>query len=57
MNVVGEQFQKDEIFLPEVLISAKAMQAGMTILRPKLIEAGVKLAGKIVMGTVQGRHP
>jgi 5-methyltetrahydrofolate--homocysteine methyltransferase len=54
MSVVGEQFQNDEIFLPEVLISARAMQAGMTVLRPKLMEAGVKLAGKIVVGTVRG---
>jgi 5-methyltetrahydrofolate--homocysteine methyltransferase len=54
MSAVGEQFQNDEIFLPDVLISAKAMQAAMTVLRPKLMEAGVKLAGKIVMGTVKG---
>ena len=54
MSVVGDRFERDEIFLPEVLISAKAMQAGMTVLRPKLIEAGVKLAGKIIMGTVKG---
>ena len=54
MSVVGEQFQNDEIFLPDVLISAKAMQAAMTVLRPKLMEAGVKLAGRIVMGTVRG---
>jgi len=54
MSIVGEQFQNDEIFLPDVLISAKAMQAGMTILRPRLAEAGVKLSGKIVMGTVKG---
>ncbi len=54
MSAVGEQFQNDEIFLPDVLISAKAMQAAMTILRPKLMEAGVKLTGKIVMGTVKG---
>ena len=54
MSVVGDRFERDEIFLPDVLISAKAMQAGMTVLRPKLMEAGVKLAGKIVMGTVKG---
>ena len=54
MNVVGEQFRNDEIFLPDVLISAKAMQAAMKVLRPKLMEAGVKLAGRIVMGTVRG---
>jgi 5-methyltetrahydrofolate--homocysteine methyltransferase len=40
--------------MPEVLISARAMQAGMNILRPKLIETGAKLAGKIVLGTVKG---
>ena len=54
MSAVGEQFQDGEIFLPDVLISAKAMQSAMAILRPKLTEAGVKLAGKIVMGTVKG---
>lgn len=54
MDVVGEKFRRDEFFMPEVLISARAMQAGMNILRPKLIETGVKLAGKIVLGTVKG---
>jgi len=54
MDIVGDKFRRDELFMPEVLISAKAMQAGMNILRPKLIEAGVKLAGKIVVGTVKG---
>ena len=54
MDVVGEKFRRDEFFMPEVLISAKAMQAGMDILRPKLIETGTKLAGKIVLGTVKG---
>ncbi len=54
MDIVGDKFRRDELFMPEVLISAKAMQAGMEILRPKLIEAGVKLAGKIVVGTVKG---
>lgn len=54
MDVVGEKFRRDEFFMPEVLISARAMQAGMDILRPKLIETGVKLAGKIVLGAVKG---
>ena len=54
MDIVGDKFRRDELFMPEVLISAKAMQAGMDILRPKLIEAGAKLAGKIVLGTVKG---
>jgi 5-methyltetrahydrofolate--homocysteine methyltransferase len=54
MDIVGDKFRRDELFMPEVLISAKAMQAGMEILRPKLIESGAKLAGKIVLGTVKG---
>lgn len=54
MDVVGEKFRRDELFMPEVLIAARAMQAGMNILRPKLIETGAKLAGKIVLGTVKG---
>ena len=54
MDVVGDKFRRDELFMPEVLISAKAMQAGMEILRPRLIESGAKLAGKIVLGTVKG---
>ena len=54
MDIVGDKFRRDELFMPEVLISAKAMQAGMDVLRPKLIEVGAKLAGKIVLGTVKG---
>lgn len=54
MDVVGEKFRCDEIFMPEVLISAKTMQAGMDVLRPKLIETGAKLAGKVALGTVKG---
>jgi 5-methyltetrahydrofolate--homocysteine methyltransferase len=54
MDVVGEKFRKDEFFIPEVLIAARAMHAGMEILRPKLVETGAKLAGKIVLGTVKG---
>jgi 5-methyltetrahydrofolate--homocysteine methyltransferase len=54
MDVVGEKFRRDELFMPEVLISAKAMQCGMDVLRPKLIETGAKLAGKVVLGTVKG---
>lgn len=54
MDVIGERFQNDEIFLPEVLISAKTMHAGMKILRPKLVESGAKMIGKVVLGTVKG---
>ena len=54
MDVVGEKFRKDELFIPEVLMAARAMHAGMEILRPKLVETGAKLAGKIILGTVKG---
>jgi len=54
MDVVGEKFRRDELFMPEVLIAAKAMQAAMAVLRPKLVETGVKTAGSIVIGTIQG---
>ena len=54
MNVVGEKFKKNEVFIPEVLVSARAMKAGMVILKPLLLEAKVKSRGKVVIGTVQG---
>jgi 5-methyltetrahydrofolate--homocysteine methyltransferase len=54
MDIVGDKFRRDELFMPEVLISAKAMQSGMEVLRPKLIEVGAKLAGKVIVGTVKG---
>lgn len=54
MDVVGDKFRRDELFLPEVLISARAMQAGMNVLRPRLVETGVRLAGKVILGTVKG---
>jgi 5-methyltetrahydrofolate--homocysteine methyltransferase len=54
MDVVGERFRKDELFIPEVLVAAKAMHAGMDVLRPKLVERGVRLTGEIVLGTVKG---
>lgn len=54
MSVVGEKFKLNEIFVPEVLIAAKAMQAGLGVLEPLLAEAGVKPKGRIVIGTVKG---
>ena len=54
MNVVGEQFRLREIFLPDVLLSARAMYAGLELLRPLLAKEGVPLRGKIVLGTIQG---
>ena len=54
MDVVGEKFRRDELFMPEVLIAAKAMQAAMEVLRPRLIETGAETAGTIAIGTVKG---
>ncbi len=54
MSIVGEKFKSNEIFVPEVLISAKTMQAGLDILEPLLVKAGVNPAGKIVIGTARG---
>ena len=54
MDVVGEQFRQHEIFLPDVLLAAKAMNAGMELLKPLLIQAEVPTAGRIVIGSVQG---
>jgi 5-methyltetrahydrofolate--homocysteine methyltransferase len=54
MNVVGERFKNNEFYVPEVLIAARAMHAGMDILKPKLAESGVEPVGKILLGTVKG---
>jgi len=54
MNVIGERFKKNEVYIPEVLIAARAMKSALEVLAPKLIEAGVEPVGKAVMGTVQG---
>lgn len=54
MSVVGERFKLNQIYIPEVLIAARAMQAGMEILRPLLERSGVKPIGRAVIGTVKG---
>jgi len=54
MSVVGEKFRKHEIFLPNVLISARAMYAGLDLLEPLLLEQNASMAGKAVIGSVQG---
>jgi 5-methyltetrahydrofolate--homocysteine methyltransferase len=54
MNEVGVRFKAGDMFVPEVLMSADAMQASLVILRPELVASGAKLIGKIVMGTVKG---
>jgi 5-methyltetrahydrofolate--homocysteine methyltransferase len=54
MTIVGEKFKSREIFLPDVLLSARAMAAAMELLKPLLIRDGVETAGKVVLGTVRG---
>jgi 5-methyltetrahydrofolate--homocysteine methyltransferase len=54
MNVVGERFRVHEIFLPEVLLAARAMYAGMELLKPLLIRDEIPSRGKVVLGSVQG---
>jgi 5-methyltetrahydrofolate--homocysteine methyltransferase len=54
MEVVGVRFKNCEIYVPEVLVSARAMHAGMEILEPMLVKAGIKARGTLVLGTVKG---
>ncbi|MBR6765002.1 MAG: cobalamin-dependent protein [Clostridia bacterium] len=54
MNVVGEKFKNNEVYVPEVLVAARAMNMGTEILKPYLQAAGVKATGKVCIGTVQG---
>jgi len=53
MTSVGQKFTRNEVFIPEVLIAARAMTAAMQILEPILVKAGVKPRGKVVIGTVK----
>jgi 5-methyltetrahydrofolate--homocysteine methyltransferase len=54
MDVVGARFKKNEVYIPEVLIAARAMKMAMEILEPELVKAGVQPIGKCLIGTVQG---
>jgi 5-methyltetrahydrofolate--homocysteine methyltransferase len=54
MAVIGEKFRDHEIFLPDVLLAAKAMHAGLAELKPHLVGEKIPTAGRIVLGTVQG---
>ena len=54
MSVVGEKFQKNEIYVPEVLVAARAMNKGTEILKPLLAAAGVESIGIVCIGTVRG---
>ncbi|HBL85002.1 MAG: 5-methyltetrahydrofolate--homocysteine methyltransferase [Clostridiales bacterium GWF2_38_85] len=54
MDIIGEKFKNNQVYVPEVLIAARAMNAGAEILKPYLIEEGVKDKGTVVIGTVKG---
>lgn len=54
MKEVGERFERQEFYVPEMLVAARAMQAGLSLLKPHLTQAGVPTAGKVVLGTVKG---
>ena len=54
MSVIGEKFKNNEVYVPEVLVAARAMNTGAQVLKPYLEKAGVKAAGKVCIGTVQG---
>ncbi|MCU0961696.1 MAG: corrinoid protein [Pirellulaceae bacterium] len=54
MDIVGQRFQKNEIFVPEMLIAARAMKEAMGLLEPILVEAGITPVAKAVIGTVEG---
>lgn len=57
VSIVGAKFKTNEIFVPEVLIAARTMNAGLTILEPRLADAGTQPVGKAVIGTVKGDPP
>jgi len=54
MNVIGEKFKNNEVFVPEVLVAARAMNMGANLLKPLLAQEGVKATGKVCIGTVKG---
>lgn len=54
MSVIGEKFKNNEVFVPEVLVAARAMNMGASLLKPLMAEAGVQATGKVCIGTVRG---
>lgn len=54
MNVIGVKFKNNEVFVPEVLVAARAMNQGANLLKPLLVQDGVKASGRICIGTVKG---
>ena len=54
MGIIGGKFKRDEVYVPDVLIAARAMKVGTEVLKPALAKGGVKAVGKVVLGTVAG---
>ncbi|MBE5776910.1 MAG: cobalamin-binding protein [Clostridiales bacterium] len=54
MNIIGEKFKNNEVFVPEVLVAARAMNKGTAVLKPYLTAEGVKASGRVCIGTVKG---
>ena len=54
MSEVGKRFEEGDFYVPEMLIAARAMQAGLSVIKPYLVEAGTKTTGKVIIGTIQG---
>ena len=54
MGIIGQKFRNNEVFVPEVMIAARAMSKGVEVLRPHLVEDGVEEKGTVVLGTVKG---
>ena len=54
MNIIGEKFKNNEVYVPEVLVAARAMNMGTQVLKPHLVESGVTATGRVCIGTVQG---
>jgi len=54
MNIIGGKFKNNEVYVPEVLVAARAMNTGMQVLKPLLVEDGVQATGRVCIGTVQG---
>lgn len=54
MSIIGRKFKREEVFVPDVMMAARAMNVGLSILEPKLVEAGNEPIGRVVIGTVQG---
>jgi Predicted cobalamin binding protein len=54
MSEIGEKFKRNEVYVPEVLVAARAMKAGMEVLKPHMVDGDIKPAGKVCIGTVKG---